>query len=172
MHTLHTEVRIPRPIEDVFAFFADAGNLQAITPPWLDFRILTPRPIEMRANALLDYRLKLRGVPIRWRTRIAAYEPPVRFIDEQLRGPYRVWRHEHTFEAATDGSTIMRDRVGYELPRVPGRGLVHRLFVRPDLERIFRYRERRLLELLAGPSIHGSAAPNHANTSSVGAARG
>lgn len=149
MHTLRTEVRIPRPIEDVFAFFADAGNLQAITPPWLDFRITSLMPIEMRAGALIDYRLKLRGVPIRWRTRISAYDPPRRFIDEQLKGPYRVWHHEHTFETAADGSTVMRDIVTYELPRVPGRALAHRWLVRPDLERIFAYREKRLLELLA-----------------------
>lgn len=149
MHTLRTEVRIPRSIEEVFAFFADAGNLQAITPPWIDFRIVSPMPIEMRPGALIDYRLKLRGVPIRWRTRISAFDPPRRFIDEQLKGPYRVWHHEHTFEPAADGSTVMRDLVTYELPRVPGRSLAHRWLVRPDLERIFAYRETRLLELLA-----------------------
>jgi ligand-binding SRPBCC domain-containing protein len=134
--TLTSEVLLPRRREEVFPFFADARNLERITPPWLRFRILTPGPIEMREGALIDYRLRIRGVPVRWRTRIAAWEPPYRFVDEQVRGPYRRWVHEHTFEA-TDGGTLCRDRVRYA---VPGGALVARALVRPDVERIFAYR--------------------------------
>lgn len=127
----------------MFPFFADARNLERITPPWLRFRILTPGPIEMRVGALIDYRLRIRGVPVRWRTRIAAWEPPHRFVDEQVRGPYRRWVHEHTFEP-TDGGTLCRDRVEYA---VPGGALIARLLVRPDVERIFAYRRAVLASL-------------------------
>ena len=133
---LSTSVALPHPRERVFAFFADAGNLDSLTPPWLSFRILTPRPIEMRAGTLIDYRLSLHGVPIRWRTRIERWEPPTAFVDEQLRGPYRLWHHTHTF-TEVDGGTRVDDRVRY---RVPGGHLVHRLFVEPDLRRVFGYR--------------------------------
>ena len=134
---------LPRPRAEVFPFFADAANLERLTPPWLSFRILTPRPVAMAAGALIDYRLRIRGVPVRWRTRIAVWEPPDRFVDEQLRGPYRLWVHEHTF-AERDGGTLCRDQVRYA---VPGGALVDRLLVRPDVERIFAWRRRALAEL-------------------------
>ncbi len=140
---LRVETRVERPRDEVFAFFADAGNLQELTPPWLDFRILTPRPIPMAAGALVDYRLRLHGVPLRWRSRIAAWEPPHRFVDEQVRGPYRRWIHEHTFVAVGD-ATRVGDHVRYA---VPGGRLVDRLLVRRDVERIFAYRQARLREL-------------------------
>ena len=143
-YDLEREQWFPRPLEEVFAFFADAGNLEAITPPWLGFEVLTPRPIAMRPGTLIDYRLRLRGVPLRWRTEISVWQPPHRFVDEQRRGPYREWVHEHTF-AAVDGGTLVRDRVRY---RVPGGWLVHELFVRRDVERIFDYRRERLASLL------------------------
>jgi ligand-binding SRPBCC domain-containing protein len=133
---LTTRAWIPRPVDEVFRFFADAHNLNVITPPFLHFRILTPAPIAMGPGALIDYRIRLRGVPISWRTRIYAWEPPYRFADEQVRGPYRLWQHTHTF-VAVDGGTMMDDRVQY---RVLGGGLVHTLFVQRDLRRIFRYR--------------------------------
>ncbi|MFZ5787076.1 MAG: SRPBCC family protein, partial [Acidobacteriota bacterium] len=133
---LTSELVLPRPREEVFPFFADARNLERITPPWLRFRILTPGPIGMREGALIDYRLRIHGVPVRWRTRIAAWEPPFRFVDEQVRGPYRSWVHEHLFDAV-DGGTLCRDRVEYA---VPGGAVVARLLVRPDTERIFAYR--------------------------------
>jgi ligand-binding SRPBCC domain-containing protein len=135
--------RVPRPRAEVFAFFADAGNLQELTPPWLGFEILTPRPIEMAAGTRIDYRLRLRFIPIRWRTRITAWEPPRRFVDEQLRGPYRLWIHEHTLEE-DGGGTLCGDFVRYA---VPFGALANRLMVARDVRRIFAYRERRLKEI-------------------------
>lgn len=136
-HTL-----IPGPIKEVFPFFAEAGNLERITPPWLRFKVLTPGPIEMRQGALIDYSLRLRGIPIRWRTRIAAWDPPHLFIDEQVKGPYSLWRHTHSFEPdpAGSGGTRMRDEVDYAIPAGPFAPAVDRLYVRRDLERIFDYR--------------------------------
>jgi ligand-binding SRPBCC domain-containing protein len=134
------ELWLARPLEEVFAFFADPGNLEAITPPWLKFEILTPRPIVMRPGALIDYRLKVRRVPLRWRTEITAWEPPHLFVDEQLRGPYRLWVHEHRFRAV-GGGTAVSDRVRY---RVPGGRLVSWLFVRRDVKRIFAFRRQSL----------------------------
>ncbi len=140
---LASEVLLPRRREEVFPFFADARNLERITPPWLRFSILTPGPVEMREGALIDYRLRIHGVPVRWRTRIAAWEPPFRFVDEQVRGPYRRWMHEHTFEPM-DGGTLCRDRVEYA---VPGGRLIARLLIRPDVDRIFAYRREVLTAL-------------------------
>jgi ligand-binding SRPBCC domain-containing protein len=131
-----TEQWLPRPRAEVFPFFADARNLEAITPPWLNFVILTPGEIPMRPGALIDYRLRIRGIPVRWRTEITAWEPPFRFVDEQRRGPYRLWRHTHEFEER-DGGTLCRDRVEYA---VPGGALVDWLFVQRDVRRIFNYR--------------------------------
>ena len=143
-YTLRDEVWLPQDRDEVFAFFADARNLQRLTPPWLHFRILTPLEEGIRRGSRIDYKLRLRGVPIRWRTEISVWEPPLRFVDEMLRGPYREWVHEHRFEER-DGGTWMTDEVRYA---VPGGALVHRLFVRPDLERIFRYRREQLLAAL------------------------
>lgn len=147
----HATQSLPLPPEAVFPFFADAYNLQALTPPWLDFQILTPRPIPMRVGALIDYRLRVHGVPLRWRTRIAGWDPPRRFADEQLRGPYRLWHHEHLFEAV-EGGTLMHDRVRYA---VWGGALINRLFVRRDIERIFAFRKQALERRFCG---HGVAA--------------
>ena len=132
--------RLPGAPEDVFPFFADALNLERITPPWLAFRVTTPGTIEMGPGTLIEYRLRLHRVPVRWLTRIEVWEPPLRFVDAQLRGPYRTWRHEHRFEPTADGGTLMRDRVEYELPLGPLGGLAHALLVRRDLERIFDHR--------------------------------
>lgn len=135
---------LPRPREEVFALFSDAFQLEAITPPWLRFQVLTPAPIAITTGTQIDYRLRLHGLPIRWQSRISVWEPPFRFVDEQMRGPYRRWYHEHTFESLP-GGTRCRDVVDYE---VPGGRLVNFLFVRPDLRRIFRYRRQRLAKLL------------------------
>ncbi len=156
-HTLRTTLDIPRPLSEVFPYFADAANLEAITPPWLNFHILTPPPIDMRAGARIDYALRLRGVPVRWRTEITVWDPPHRFVDEQIRGPYRLWRHEHIFEPIDGESTRMIDVVSYELPRVPiVSAMLHRLMVRPDLDRIFAYRAQAVLSAL-GPRPSGAA---------------
>ena len=136
---LSTELWVPQPVEQTFEFFADASNLEAITPPWLRFRIVTSQPVEMAQGTLIDYSLRLHGIPIRWRTEISVWSPPFSFIDRQLHGPYHLWEHTHTFEAR-DGGTVVRDDVDY-LAR--GGRLVERLFVRPDLRRIFEYRNRR-----------------------------
>ncbi len=140
---LHTEQVIDRPIDEVFAFFADAANLQTITPPWLHFKVMTPSPIEMRVGARIDYRLRIRFVPMRWQSEITAWEPPHRFVDEQRRGPYRLWIHEHTFESQ-GGGTLVRDIVHYS---TPGGGLVNRFFIRPDLKRIFAFRKEALEDI-------------------------
>ena len=133
---LTSELMLPRPPAEVFPFFADARNLERLTPPWLRFAVLTPGTIEMRPGATIDYRLSLRGVPIRWRSEITAWEPPFRFVDEQRRGPYRLWVHEHRFEER-EGGTLASDRVRYA---VWGGRMVDRVLVRPDLERVFQYR--------------------------------
>lgn len=139
-HVLRRTQTVAAPRERVFAFFERAENLEAITPAFLRFRIVTRGPIEMKLGAIIDYRLRLRGVPIRWRTRIAEYDPPRRFVDEQIHGPYRRWVHEHRFEPGPDNSTIMHDLVHYQLPRVPMQGLIQRWLVAPDLARIFDFR--------------------------------
>ncbi|MBM3831510.1 MAG: SRPBCC family protein [Verrucomicrobia bacterium] len=138
------ELWLPRTPEQLFPFFADAANLDAITPPWLHFHIVTPQPIAMQAGALIDYRLRVHGLPMRWRTLIKEWQPPYRFVDEQLRGPYRQWLHEHTFEAR-DGGTLARDVVRYA---VPFDWLLHRWFIRPDIEKIFAHRQLALRRLI------------------------
>jgi ligand-binding SRPBCC domain-containing protein len=138
---LTAEVVVPGTIGEVFAFFSDAHNLEAITPPWLRFRLLGPGPLEVREGTTIDYRLRLHGLPLRWRSAITAWDPPHRFVDEQVRGPYRRWHHEHTF-TEVDGGTRVRDRVDYELPR--GVQLAARLVAR-DVCAIFAYRRRALL---------------------------
>jgi ligand-binding SRPBCC domain-containing protein len=142
---LETRLWLPAPVDRVFAFFADASNLETISPPFLHFRLLTPG-VEMRRGATLDYRLRLRGVPFRWRTEITVWEPQSRFRDEQRRGPYRYWRHSHLFRAER-GGTIVEDGVDYD---VPGGDAVHQLLVGPDLIRIFTYRQERLREIFGG----------------------
>jgi ligand-binding SRPBCC domain-containing protein len=139
-HTLIREQRLPGAPVDVFGFFADAGNLEAITPPWLGFAIVTPRPIAMGAGALIEYRLRLHRLPVSWLTQIAVWEPGVRFVDVQLSGPYRLWHHTHEFQADGAGGTLMRDTVRYALPLGALGEVAHRAFVARDLERIFAFR--------------------------------
>lgn len=138
-HVLERAQLIPRPRAEVFAFFSDAHNLEAITPGFLRFRVLTPAPIAMSEGARIDYRLSLFGVPFTWRTRIAAWEPGERFVDVQLSGPYRRWHHTHAF-ADAPGGTLMTDRVEYALPLGPLGAFAHALFVRRTVERIFDHR--------------------------------
>lgn len=139
---VHRETVIDRPLEETFAFFADAANLETLTPSWLNFRILTPQPIPMREGAVIDYRIVLYGMPVPWRTRIDAWEPGVGFVDRQLLGPYLWWHHEHRFERV-DGGTRVVDHVEYR-PRA--RWLSGRI-VRRDVERIFTFRQHKLREV-------------------------
>ena len=139
---LEREVLIRRPREEIFEFFSDAFNLQVLTPGWLHFNILTPAPIEMRVGTRIDYRLRLFGVPLRWTSEITAWEPPLRFIDEQLSGPYKKWVHEHRF-VETESGTLVTDEVDYA---VPLGAPVNALIVGPQLKMIFDYRSKRMLE--------------------------
>lgn len=146
---LTSELVLSAPLEDVFRFFSDAYNLELLTPPWLRFSVLTPPPIAMGVGTSIDYRLRVRGLPLRWRSEITAWEPPWRFVDEQRRGPYRLWRHEHAFREL-DGATLVADRVEYAAPLGP---LVNELFVSRDLTRIFEFRRTALAGVFgAGPS--------------------
>ena len=139
VHVFERTQWVPAGITETFEFFADAANLQAITPPWLHFRILTPLPIAMREGTLIDYRLRLHGLPVNWRTRLNRWQPGVSFIDEQLRGPYVRWVHLHTFTAER-GGTLLGDRVEYALPLDPFSRPAHALYARPLVERIFDHR--------------------------------
>lgn len=141
---LERAVAVHRPRAEVFAFFSDPANLEALAPPRLRLQLLTPPPVEMRAGLRLDYRMVLGFFPVRWQSEITVWEPPARFVDEQRRGPYRSWIHEHGFEESSAG-TLVRDRVRYA---VPGGRLVDRLVVAGELARIFDYRQARLLALL------------------------
>ena len=135
-----THQTIEQPIAQVFAFFSDAHNLAEITPPWLCFEVLTPAPIAMQVGTRIDYRLRLRGIPISWQSEITAWVPPRYFMDEQRRGPYRLWRHTHTFEETAAG-TVVGDEVEYA---VWGSSVVNTLFVQRDIEKIFAYRAEKL----------------------------
>jgi len=156
-YLLHREQTIRRPLEEVFAFFADAAQLENITPPWVHFRMLTPRPIEMRTDAIIRYLIRWRGLPFPWRTRILLWRPPHVFIDVQETGPYRVWHHTHRFESVPEGTRIT-DIVRYAPPLGPLGGLMHALWIRRDMEAIFDYRRRRIEEFFANrsePTITG-----------------
>jgi ligand-binding SRPBCC domain-containing protein len=146
-YVIAREQWLARPIEEVFAFYGDATNLEAITPGWLRFSIITPTPIVMDVGTLIEYRLHWRGIPLRWTTRIEAWEPPYCFVDTQLKGPYRLWHHTHTFESQR-GGTLIGDVVRYRLPLGWLGWALHRLGVRRDLEAVFDERARRIRELL------------------------
>jgi ligand-binding SRPBCC domain-containing protein len=150
VHVLERSQRIELPIAATFAFYGDARNLERITPPWLGFEVITPDPIEMGVGTLIEYRLRLHRIPLRWRTRIEAWEPPRRFVDAQVRGPYSLWEHTHEFEADGDSATIIRDRVRYAIPFGPFGSLAERLLVRRDLKRIFDYRRDAVARELGG----------------------
>ena len=147
IHTLERAQLVPAARDAVFDFFADPFNLESITPPWLSFRVLSPRPIAMESGALIEYRLRLHGLPIRWLARVAVWEPGHRFVDVQVRGPYRLWRHTHVFERHERG-TLVLDDVRYALPLGPLGRLAHAALVRRDLERIFDFRREAVARLL------------------------
>lgn len=143
IYKLETKLFLPADRDEVFKFFADPRNLESLTPPWLHFEMITPPDTIIEQGTLLDYRLRLRGVPLRWQSEISLWEPPYRFIDRQTNGPYSLWVHEHTF-TPQDGGTVIGDRVDYA---VPGGALVQRFFIAPDLDRIFAFRRHRLEQL-------------------------
>ena len=146
VHLLEREQWVPRSVEETFDLYADAFALESITPPWLGFRVTTPRPLEVSAGTYIDYRLRLHGVPVTWRSEITLWNPPHEFIDEQVSGPYRSWHHTHRFEAEGEGTRIL-DGVRYELPLGPV-GRVGLPLVRRDLRRIFDYRRDAVARLL------------------------
>ena len=142
-----SEQWLPRPLDEVFPFFTDARNLEELTPSWLRFDVVTPEPIPMAVGTTIDYRLAWRGIPLRWTSEIAAWEPPHRFIDRQIRGPYRLWHHEHRFEEFENGTNVI-DEVDYA---VWGGAIANRLGVARDIEKIFAYRTARLKEIFRAP---------------------
>jgi ligand-binding SRPBCC domain-containing protein len=145
-YQLQTSLWLPQPRQQIFAFFSDPKNLERITPPWLHFEILSPTEFAVHRGTRIDYRLRIRGLLIRWQSEIMIWQPPARFVDQQTRGPYRLWVHEHTF-SEHEGGTIAGDKVVYA---VPGGKLVQKLLVAPDLDRIFHYR-RAALEHVFNP---------------------
>lgn len=154
-YKLVSDFVIPRARAEVFAFFSDVANLERITPPWLNFRVLTPLPIEMNTGARMDYRISLRGLPMTWKTLISSWNPPHSFVDEQLKGPYALWHHTHEFFPAPDprdpsgpAGTRMVDTVRYRIPMGPLGSLAHGLFVRRDLEKIFAYRRQHIGQIM------------------------
>jgi ligand-binding SRPBCC domain-containing protein len=152
----HSQLFVPRPRDEVFEFFSSATNLEEITPPWLQFRVVTPKPIQMFEGAEIEYRLKIRGIPAGWRSRITAWEPPLRFVDQQVRGPYRVWIHEHRFVEAPDG-TSCEDYVQYA---PPGGTIINTLIVERDIRKIFAYRSERLQGIFDGGAERTAAQVN------------
>ncbi|MCB0078195.1 MAG: SRPBCC family protein [Anaerolineales bacterium] len=147
-HILESELALPLPIDEVFPFFAEPENLERITPNSMRFNIITPPPITMKRGALIDYKLSLFGIPFKWKTEITRYEPPYVFVDEQLKGPYKLWVHTHTFEP-TDRGTLIKDHVRYQLPLSPLGDIVHPI-VRRQLNQIFSFRRRAVTEALMG----------------------
>lgn len=147
-HILERKQIINHPRAEVFEFFADAGNLERITPPELNFHIITPQPIDIRKGALIDYQLKLRGIPVRWKTEITQWNPPFDFVDTALRSPYKQWIHLHTFEEGADGETIMKDIVRYRLPFEPLGDIAH-FYVKKELAYIFDYRYKIIEEIFS-----------------------
>ena len=140
MH-FESELWLPRPRDEVFAFFSNAANLEALTPPWLHFRILTAKPITMREGTLIDYRIRVHGIPMTWQSAITVWDPPHRFLDVQRRGPYRQWVHTHSFEEAR-GGTIVGDSVEFDVRLSFAVGW----FVMRDVRQIFAFRRQALLQ--------------------------
>jgi ligand-binding SRPBCC domain-containing protein len=145
-HILTRELILDAPLEKVFGFFADAGNLERITPPELNFHIITPQPVNIKKGALIDYRLRLRGFPLKWQTVISTWNPPFEFVDEAVKSPYKQWIHRHNFSAADENRTLMKDEVRYRLPLEPLGDFAH-FFVRRELNHIFDFRQKTVKEI-------------------------
>ncbi len=148
IHHLHREQLVPRRIDEVFGFFAEAANLERITPPWLGFGLVSDHPVEMGVGTLIEYRLRLHRIPLRWITRIEVWDPGRAFEDVQIRGPYRLWHHRHDFQRA-GGGTLVHDHVRYALPIGPLGELARAAFVERDLAQIFAFRYAAVKEILA-----------------------
>ena len=144
---LYREQCLPRGLSEVFDFFARAGNLERITPPWLGFALLTPEPVAIGAGTLIEYRLHLHRIPLRWLSRIDVWEPRREFVDVQVEGPYRLWHHRHEFHAVPGGTRVC-DHVSYALPLGPIGALAHTALVKRDLARIFDFRQAAVARLL------------------------
>jgi hypothetical protein len=149
VHRLERRQFVGRPLDEVFAFFAEAGNLERITPPWLSFRVLTPDPVQMAVGTLIDYRLRLHGVPLGWTSQIEVWEPERQFVDRSVRGPFSLWHHRHRFSASGEG-TIVSDEVHYAPPLGVLGEIANAVVVARDLDRIFAHRRQAVAELLEG----------------------
>jgi ligand-binding SRPBCC domain-containing protein len=148
---------LSHPIEVVFPFFADAYNLERLTPQFLNFRVKTPKPITLSSGTMIDYTLKIHRLPIKWKTEILDWNPPHSFVDNQARGPYTLWHHTHLFESTEDGATICRDIVHYRPKGWILASLINRFFVQRDVENIFRYRFEKLAEIFPTPAEQPAA---------------
>ena len=146
---LEREIVIAQPIEVVFSFFSDASNLEFLTPPWLNFNILTELPILMKAGTQINYELKLHRIPVKWQSDITTWDPPTRFVDEQTKGPYTKWVHSHEFAESSHG-ILIKDRVEYQ---VPGGFISNFLYVGNQLNQIFDYRQQRMQEFFVGKDV-------------------
>ncbi len=151
-YTLQCEMLAPQSISEVFEVFEDPANLARITPPWLNFQIVSPQPVAMRKGATIEYTIRWLGVPVHWKTRITEYEPPFYFVDEQEQGPYVLWRHRHTFRPGTNG-TLVVDQVEYILPLGPLGRLAHRLLIGKQLREIFEYRQEAMKQWFGESSL-------------------
>jgi len=155
-HSIERQQLVPAPLAQVFEFFSRARNLEELTPPWLRFSVVTHEPIEMRAGTLIEYRLRVHRVPLRWISHIDEWQTGARFVDRQVHGPYRMWRHTHEFTAYPQG-TLIRDSVRYELPFGRLGTLIHAAIVRRDLERAFDYRRQRAKRPFQGTGVQTKA---------------
>ena len=147
-YTLSFAQQVSRPLAKVFDFFSRAENLEALTPPWLNFKILDVKPQPVQQGTLINYSLRVHGIPLRWTSEIVEWEPPNRFVDLQLRGPYKLWRHEHRFEAR-DGGTLITDTINLALPLGALGQLAYKIKVKSDVQEIFAFRERKIRSLFS-----------------------
>lgn len=159
-YIFEAEMWLPYPVDTVFSFFQEAKNLEAITPDFLQFRILNVSTENIEQDTLIDYRLKLYGIPFKWRTKITDWQPPHQFTDSQLKGPYQKWVHTHRFQEK-DGGALMTDRVIYRISGGVFAPFVNKFFVRNNVENIFTYREAKIREIF--PDLETSDNSLHAD---------